>query len=161
MYTLALDWQEQARILITQRLCTISVINSFREQRDILIESLITRCWQCVVGLHRFISTDFGKKANFLSTVVIGADSRLRRQIPVHARLASSGAFQRIYDFPQRDSLHDFGVIFIEISQPTGKSFEDTAIVAIAVDREAARLEQRAIMTDKVRELMRQHSART
>ncbi len=121
-------------------------INKLEKLGDAVVQSNGTRD----LGFHR----------TYLA-VLIGADSRLRQQIPVQARLANSGTFQRIYDFPQRDSLHDdVGVVFIEISQPTGKNFDETAIVAVAVDREAARLEQRAIMTDKVRKLMRQSSAR-
>jgi hypothetical protein len=45
------------------------------------------------------------------------------------------GVFKRVYGFPQRGSWHgDVRVAFIEISQPTGNSIDDTAIVAIRSD---------------------------
>jgi len=97
---------------------------------------------------------DLGFHRTYL-IVLIGVDGRGRRPIPVHERVAGRGAFRRVYDFPQRGSLHeDVGVVFIEISQPTGSSIDDTAIVAISVDHEAACLEQSAKMTERVKELM-------
>lgn len=61
---------------------------------------------------------------------------------------------QRIYEFPQRESLHeDVGIIFVEIGQPTGKSFRTQVNVCLRVDKEAARLNQSPNLTNRIKEL--------
>lgn len=61
---------------------------------------------------------------------------------------------QRIYEFPQRESLHeDVGIIFVEIGQPTGKSFRTQVNVCLRVDKEAARLDQLPNLTNRIKEL--------
>ncbi len=61
---------------------------------------------------------------------------------------------KRIYDFPQRESLHeDVGIIFVEIGQPTGKSFRQQVNVCLRVDKEAVRLDQPASLTNRIKEL--------
>lgn len=61
---------------------------------------------------------------------------------------------QRIYEFPQRESLHeDVGIIFIEIIQPTGKSYKKQVNICICLDKEAGRLEQTASFTNRIKEL--------
>ena len=61
---------------------------------------------------------------------------------------------QRIYEFPQRESLHeDVGIIFIEIIQPTGKSYKKQVNICICLDKESARLEQTASLTNRIKEL--------
>ena len=61
---------------------------------------------------------------------------------------------QRIYQFPQRESLHeDVGIIFVEIGQPTGKSYRTQVNICLRVDKEASRLDQSPNLTNRVKEL--------
>lgn len=61
---------------------------------------------------------------------------------------------KRIYEFPQRESLHeDVGIIFVEIGQPTGKSFRTQVNICLRVDKEAARLDQPPNLTNRIKEL--------
>jgi hypothetical protein len=88
--------------------------------------------------------------------VLIVIDSRAQRQLAPHCRFMGRDSFQRVFAFPQRESLHDdVGVVFVEIAQTTGRSIDDTAIVAVSVDRRATYLDQWATMTDRVKQLMR------
>lgn len=60
----------------------------------------------------------------------------------------------RIYEFPQRKSLHeDVGIIFVEIGQPTGKSFRTQVNICLRVDKEATRLDQSPSLTNRIKEL--------
>jgi hypothetical protein len=53
--------------------------------------------------------------------------------------------------------LHsDVGLIFIEISQPTGASIDNAGFIAISVDKRAKPLEQPVALNAKVRQLTQQ-----
>lgn len=96
-----------------------------------------------IFGFHRnyllIISQIFGRK--FTNENAIFRKARPETQ-------------QRIYDFPQRESLHeDVGIIFVEIGQPTGKSFRTQVNVCLRVDKEAVRLDQPANLTNRIKEL--------
>lgn len=94
----------------------------------------------------------FGFYRNYLA-VLIEVDGRARTQSNVLFRGTTQKTFSRIYDFPHRERLHeDVGVIFVEVSQPTGKSFTDKAVVSICIDHEAARLEQPTHLTNRIKE---------
>lgn len=87
--------------------------------------------------------------------VLIETDGRLRTRSNALFRGTTQETFQQIYQFPQRESLHqDVGVIFVEVSQPTGKSFTSKASVGICVDRDAERLEQSASLTNRIKQHM-------
>jgi len=97
------------------------------------------------LGFHRnyliIISEIFGRKFTSENTLF---------------RKARPDTRQKIYDFPQRESLHDdVGIIFVEIGQPTGKSFRKQRNICIRIDKEASRLDQTPNLTHRVRELMR------
>lgn len=60
----------------------------------------------------------------------------------------------KIYEFPQRESLHeDVGIIFVEIGQPTGKSYKTQVNICLRVDKEASRLDQPPSLTNRIKEL--------
>jgi hypothetical protein len=95
------------------------------------------------LGFHRnylvIIGQIFGRKFSHENTLFRKARPETR---------------QRIYDFPQRESLHeDVGIIFIEIGQPTGKSYTKQVNICICIDKEAARLDQTANLTNRIKEL--------
>ncbi|HQU81690.1 MAG TPA: hypothetical protein PKY59_01105 [Pyrinomonadaceae bacterium] len=61
---------------------------------------------------------------------------------------------QRIYEFPQRESLHeDVGIIFVEIGQPTGKSFRKQVNICLRIDKEATKIDQLPNLTNRIKEL--------
>lgn len=63
--------------------------------------------------------------------------------------------FSAIYQFPQRESLHpDVGVVFVMVSQPTGKSFKSMSVIGVCLDQEAARLDQTDHLTNRIAEFI-------
>lgn len=103
-----------------------------------------------------FQRNNLGFHRNYL-LVLIEAYGRKRSASNTLFRGPNQQTFKEIYEFPMRESLHeDVGVIFVEISQPTGKSFRNMVVVGVCIDREAARLEQTPKLTNRITELMRQ-----
>jgi hypothetical protein len=95
------------------------------------------------LGFHRnyllIISRIFGR--NFTSENAIFRKARPETR-------------HRIYEFPQRESLHeDVGIIFVEIGQPTGKSLKTQVNVCLRIDKEAARLDQSPGLTNRIKDL--------
>ncbi len=61
---------------------------------------------------------------------------------------------QRVYEFPQRESLHEeVGIIFVEIGQPTGKSFKKQVNICLRIDKEATKIDQIPRLTNRIKEL--------
>jgi hypothetical protein len=70
-----------------------------------------------------FQRSNLGFHRNYLM-IIIEAYGRRRVENNVLFRGPSQETFKAVYEFPRRESLHDdIGVIFVDISQPTGKSF--------------------------------------
>ncbi len=95
------------------------------------------------LGFHRnyllIISQIFGR--NFINENAI-------------ARKARPETRRRIYEFPQRESLHeDVGIIFIEIGQPTGKSFRKQVNICLRIDKEANKIDQLPSLTNRIKEV--------
>ncbi len=60
--------------------------------------------------------------------------------------------FNHIFD--QRESLHeDVGIIFVEIGQPTGKSFRKQVNICLRIDKEASKIDQTPSLTNRIKEL--------
>jgi len=88
--------------------------------------------------------------------ILIEVEGKNRVEYNTLCRGPSPTTFKKVYDFPFRDKLHkDVGVIFIEISQPTGKSIDSMAGVGICIDKEAGRLEQPDYLTNRINTLLR------
>lgn len=101
-----------------------------------------------------FQRNNLGFHRNYL-LVVIEAYGKKRSANNALFRGPSQQTFKQIYEFPMRESLNDdVGVIFVEISQPTGKSFRNMAVVGVCIDKEAARLDQPPSLTNRVIELL-------
>jgi hypothetical protein len=63
--------------------------------------------------------------------------------------------FRSIYEFPDRERVHgDVGIVFIEISQPTGKPFAEYGMIGVCVDKPARCLDQPAELTNRIQELI-------
>lgn len=89
--------------------------------------------------------------------ILIEVEGKNRSEYNVFFRDTLPNILKKVYDFPNRDDLHeDIGVIFIEITQPTGKHINGMAVVGICIDKEANRLDQPTRLTNCVSELLEQ-----
>lgn len=96
----------------------------------------------------------FGFYKNYLM-VIVKAYGRKRAESNILFRGPSQGTLKQIYEFPYRGRLHDdVGIIFLEIVQPTGKSFNRMAQINICVDKGAATLSQPSRLTNRVKDYM-------
>lgn len=100
------------------------------------------------LGFHR----------NYLA-ILIMADGSKKLNDNILFRGCNQETFQKIYEFPDRERIHnDVGIVFIEISQPTGKNFKEMAVVGICIEREASPLDQSTNLTNRIEVRMRQKS---
>lgn len=117
-------------------------INKISELRKVVIQA----SKQCEnYGFHRnylmIISEIFGR--NFIKE-----NSAFRR--------ATVETQKQIYEHPQLENLHkSVGIIFIEIVQPTEKSFKKQSNIGICIDKEATRLNQPTNLTNRIKELIK------
>jgi hypothetical protein len=103
-----------------------------------------------------FQRNNLGFHRNYL-LIVMEAYGRKRSDSTTLFRGPNQETLKAVYEFPMRESLHeDVGVIFVEIAQPTGKSFSDMVVVGVCVDQETARLDQPPGLTNRIRQLMNQ-----
>lgn len=99
---------------------------------------------------------NLGFYKNYLA-VLIKVYGRKRSKNNVLFRGPSPETFKQIYEFPQRESLNsEVGIVFIEVCQPTGKSFDKMAQVGICVDQYAKCLVQSNRLTNRVKQYMSQ-----
>ena len=47
------------------------------------------------------------------------------------------------------------GIIFVKVTQPTGKTFNNMSVVGVCVNKEAARLDQSNNLTNRIADFMR------
>ena len=98
------------------------------------------------LGFHR----------NYLM-IVIETFGRNRSDSTVLFRGPARDTLKEIYEFQRRESLHtDVGIIFVTVTQPTGKSFDNMSVIGVCVDQDATRMDQTDQLTNRIRELMRQ-----
>jgi hypothetical protein len=103
----------------------------------------------------------YGFYRNYLA-ILIKVDGRKKLEFDPLVRGTNPETFQTIYEFPDRERVHkDVGIVFIEIVQPTGKSYDEHVIVCICVDTEASRLSQTPNLTNRIEELMRRKGDHT
>ena len=97
---------------------------------------------------------NFGFHKNYL-VIVIQGYGKLRTNSNVVFRGPTSETFKQVYEFPQRESLHgDAGVLFIQIIQPTGKTYRRMYEIGVCLDKEAKPLVQTAKLTNRIKEMM-------
>ena len=97
---------------------------------------------------------EMGFHRNYLAILVV-TDGRSRTENNVVFRGPTHETFSRIYDFTRNQSLHeDVGLMFIELTQPTGKSFRQMNDIGVCIDKEAHPLQQSQVLTNRIRELM-------
>lgn len=74
-------------------------------------------------------------------------------------RNSKSDTVEEIYDIPWNEPIHnDVGIVFIKVTQQTGKHFNKMAGIGICVDKKAQELEQTNTMTNKIKELLNRNS---
>lgn len=101
-------------------------------------------------------SRELGFHLNY-AMIVVQVDGLERSEFNFLARTTTEGQFNRIYHRAWDSPLHsDVGLIFIEISQPTGASIDIAGFIAISVDKRAKPLEQPVALNAKVRQLTQQ-----
>jgi len=101
-------------------------------------------------------SRDLGFHLNY-AMIVVQVDGMERSEFNFLARTTTEEQFNRIYHCAWDSPLHsDVGLIFIEISQPTGASIDNAGFIAISVDKRAKPLEQPVALNAKVRQLTQQ-----
>jgi hypothetical protein len=96
-------------------------------------------------GLHAM-----GFHRSFLALVIV-ADTLAKpsQNLSIHP-----GTFSRIYDLPALEGLHEkVGLLVIEIVQPSHRSFEDRALVAIGVAKQAAGHDQPPTLSESIARL--------
>jgi hypothetical protein len=108
------------------------------------------------VNLQR---NNLGFHRNYL-VIIIQTFGPLRSQSNVLFRGPTHETFKKVYEFDQRESLHeDAGILFIEITQPTRKSYQRMYEIGVCLDKEAKLLEQMPRLTNRIRELIRTNQA--
>lgn len=93
---------------------------------------------------------DLGFHKTYLAVLTV-VDGRRRQECNTLFRGSTDETFTRVYEFPQRDRLHeDIGIMFLELTQPTGKDINRMATLAMAIDRHPTRRRQPGSLTNKI-----------
>ncbi len=70
-------------------------------------------------------------------------------------RNSKSESVEEIYDIPWNEPISkDLGIVYVKVTQPTGKHFNEMAGIGFCIDKKAGELEQTSLMTNKVKELL-------
>jgi len=103
---------------------------------------------------------DLGFFQTYLCVIaVVDAATQQERNIPnrgidpvARANYGEEKTFTRLIAFPGREDLpHDIGIIFLEVIQPTGRSFSGLGGIGICVHHPATPRTQRPDTTNRVR----------
>jgi hypothetical protein len=95
----------------------------------------------------------FGFHQNYLA-VLIETLGKRRIESNTAFRGPTRDTFAEIYDMTQNESLdEEVGIVFIKVTQPTGKSWMRNFQLSVCVDKPAAWLEQTPRLTNKIKEL--------
>lgn len=88
--------------------------------------------------------------------IILLDDSRKLLDYPnTMMRNSSFNSVEEIYDIPWNEPLNsDVGVVFIKVTQPTGKHYGLMAGIGICIDKDANKLEQTNSMTNRIREVI-------
>jgi hypothetical protein len=101
---------------------------------------------------------NFGFHQNYLA-ILIETYGRLRDKSNTVFRGPTSETFNEIYNISQDESLdEEVGILFLKITQPTGKSWRRMQQVSVCVDKPASCLDQTTRLTNRLNELLRSSS---
>ena len=102
-----------------------------------------------------FQRRNLGFHRNYLM-IVIETYGRSRSTNNVLFRGPTNETWHEIYQFPWRENLDpDVGIIFVKVTQPTGKTFNNMSLVGVCLNKEAARLDQSSNLTNRIADFMR------
>lgn len=133
--------------------CKPVIVKSLNEQEDDDVKKL-GRIPDLVHQANRQRDL-YGFYRNYLA-ILIKVDGRKKLKYNPLCRGTNPETFQTIYEFPDRENVHkDVGIVFIEIVQPTGKSFDQYVTVGVCVETEARRLDQLPKLTNRIEEVMK------
>lgn len=97
---------------------------------------------------------EYGFHQNYLA-IIIQTLGENRTNQNVLFRHPSKQSFKEIYEFPDREKVHeDVGIIFIKITQPTSKSYEEKVSIGVCFDKLANRLTQTDNLTNRITNLI-------
>ncbi len=89
--------------------------------------------------------------------ILIVTDGRNKKQVNSLFRHANSETIQEVYNIPWHEELdNEVGVIYVQITQPTGLSHNEMYGFGVCIDKQCSRLEQSRTLTDKIRRLEKQ-----
>ena len=87
--------------------------------------------------------------------VILLDDVRHRDYRNIMMRNSKGEAIEEVFEIPQNEPIHaDVGVIYVKITQPTGKHVNDMAGIGFCIDKEAGRQSQRESLTQDIKQLL-------
>jgi len=107
-----------------------------------------------VIQVNKYQSLGFHQ--TYLMVIVLN-DARTKRTPNVALRKANSSNVQRVFGIPWNEPLHaDVGIVYVEITQFTGRAIAQTGSFGVCIDKRASMLEQASDFTTKVKKLSSQ-----
>ena len=86
--------------------------------------------------------------------VILLDDVRHRNYPNIMMRNSKGVDIEEVFEIPQNEPLHaDVGVIYVKITQPTGKHVNEMAGVGFCIDKAAGRQSQRELLTQNMMQL--------
>jgi len=106
-----------------------------------------------VIQVNGYQSIGFYK--SFLMIVLLD-DCRYEDYANTMLRNRKSDSIEAIYDIPFNEEINeDVGIVFLKITQPTGKEYSKMAGIGFCIDKSAKELQQREDLTNKIREMIK------
>ena len=104
-----------------------------------------------VIQANKYQSLGFHK--SYLMIILLDDGRHFSDYPNTMMRNNNSESVENIYDIPWNENLHDdVGIVFVKITQPTGKHFNQMAGQGFCIDKNATLLQQTTAMTNKVKE---------
>lgn len=89
--------------------------------------------------------------------VILLDDARHRDYPNVMMRNSQGIDIDEVFEIPQNEPLHnDVGVIYVKVTQPTGKHVNEMAGIGFFIDKVAGRQSQKELLTQNIQQLLLQ-----
>jgi len=106
-----------------------------------------------VIQANKYQSLGFHK--SYLMIIML-EDSRTLDAGNAMMRNSKSEDVEKIYEIPWNEKLHDdVGIVFVNVTQPTGKHYNSMGGIGFCIDKPAQSLDQTIEMTNKVKRLLK------
>jgi hypothetical protein len=97
-----------------------------------------------------------GFHQSYLMIILLDDGRKLDYTNPM-MRNSKSDDVEEIYDIPWNENLNkDVGIVFVKVTQPTGKHYNLMGGQGFCIDKVAGKLDQLPAMTNKIKELLKQ-----